>query len=166
MCCDLGRISRVRVSSAECALTLSPSPSLQCTPYRYPHYPPPPPPPLPPAPQQLARHLDSRPPHDACHNRPRLVQIRRLLPPPAAKHCAADALDNRSVSCPRWEGRDPLETADYRLRCLYRRQHPRDCSADDVNYWVRQAEFSSIGFGAQIRGLYAGGFAGALRSDR
>lgn len=70
------------------------------------------------------------------------------------------------MQCPKWNpsARDPLDSAeavDYRIRYLWEKQHPVDCS--NASYLVT---VDNVGFDALMRGHYAGPFAAAMRSDR
>lgn len=72
------------------------------------------------------------------------------------------------MRCPLWdpEARDPLAAeldVDWRVRYLWNRQHPMDCSRE--NYLIKTTHDMN-GFGSLISGHYAGPFAGALRSNR
>lgn len=67
------------------------------------------------------------------------------------------------MMCPHWDPTDWQKSADPRLRYIWDRQHPRDCS--QAKYWVKTTA-EEIGFGALIRGHFAGHLVGALRTDR
>lgn len=84
------------------------------------------------------------------------------------QECKAQTLGYQSMSCPYWDASaedpiDPEQPVDYRVRYLWKKQHPADCSK--ANFMVKRTK-QDIGFGALMRGHYAGPFAGALRSDR
>lgn len=72
------------------------------------------------------------------------------------------------MNCPYWDASaaDPLsssEPVDYRVRYLWRRQHPIDCG--NANF-MAQSALSGLGFGAVMRGHFLGHFIGAVRSNR
>lgn len=72
------------------------------------------------------------------------------------------------MQCPYWNpsARDPLaasEAVDFRIRHMWKRQHPADCS--NASYFVKRT-MDDVGFGSLMRGHYAGPFAGAMRSNR
>ena len=82
--------------------------------------------------------------------------------------CKAKDLGYQSVNCPYWDASaaDPLsssEPVDYRVRYLWRRQHPIDCR--NANF-IAQSALSGLGFGAVMRGHFLGHFIGAVRSNR
>lgn len=83
--------------------------------------------------------------------------------------CKARHHGYQSMHCPRWDASADNslvlnEFVDYRVRYLWKKQHPSDCGK--VNYQLQKVVDNGLGFGAMMHGYYLGPFMGAIRSDR